>query len=72
MMDTNPQDNRAAASEKVPSFERFFEQEHLLTDRILDCASGQRTSHLTSPSFSTWNKRLFHIQPPDSALPGGN
>jgi hemerythrin-like domain-containing protein len=39
-MDTNPQADRAAATEKVPSFERFFEQEHLLTDRILDCATA--------------------------------
>jgi hemerythrin-like domain-containing protein len=39
-METNPQADRAAATEKVPSFERFFEQEHLLTDRILDCATA--------------------------------
>lgn len=30
--------HRVAAAKKVPSFERFFEQEHLLTERILDCA----------------------------------
>jgi hemerythrin-like domain-containing protein len=39
-MDTNPQADRAATTEKVPSFERFFEQEHLLTDRILECATA--------------------------------
>jgi hemerythrin-like domain-containing protein len=37
-MDTNPPADRA--TEKIPSFERFFEQEHLLTDRILDCATA--------------------------------
>ncbi len=39
-MNTNPQADRAAATEKVPSFELFFEQEHLLTYRILDCATA--------------------------------
>jgi len=38
-MDTSRQETRAAAAEKVPAFERFFEQEHLLTDRILDCGT---------------------------------
>jgi hypothetical protein len=39
-MDTNPRADRAQITEKVPSFERFFEQEHVLTDRILDCATA--------------------------------
>ena len=39
-MDADPQETRAAAAEKVPAFERFFEQEHLLTDRILDCGTA--------------------------------
>lgn len=38
-MDTNASDRRAAAVEKVPAFERFFEQEHVLTERILDCGT---------------------------------
>jgi hypothetical protein len=39
-MDTNPRADHAQITEKVPSFERFFEQEHVLTDRILDCATA--------------------------------
>jgi hypothetical protein len=39
-MDTNPRADHAQITEKVPSFERFFEQEHVLTARILDCATA--------------------------------
>lgn len=31
---------RDAATEKIPAFERFFEQEHVLTERILDCGTA--------------------------------
>lgn len=32
-------ERRTAAVEKIPAFERFFEQEHVLTERILDCGT---------------------------------
>lgn len=33
------QERRDAATDKIPAFERFFEQEHVLTERILDCGT---------------------------------
>jgi hemerythrin-like domain-containing protein len=36
-MATNPQERREATVQKVPAFEHLFEQEHILTERILDC-----------------------------------
>jgi hemerythrin-like domain-containing protein len=36
-MATNPQERRDATVQKVPAFEHLFEQEHILTERILDC-----------------------------------
>ncbi len=39
-MDLNRHEQRAAAVEKIPAFERLFEQEHVLTERILDCGTA--------------------------------
>jgi hemerythrin-like domain-containing protein len=36
-MDTSPEERRAASTKRVPAFEHLFEQEHVLTERILDC-----------------------------------
>jgi hemerythrin-like domain-containing protein len=36
-MSTNQQDSQRAAVMKMPAFEHLFEQEHILTERILDC-----------------------------------
>ncbi len=36
-MDSNRNDQRAATVDKIPAFERLFEQEHVLTERILEC-----------------------------------
>lgn len=39
-MVSNQQALRAATTEKLPAFEQLFEQEHLLTERILDAATA--------------------------------
>jgi hemerythrin-like domain-containing protein len=39
-MVSNQQAQRAATTEKLPAFEQLFEQEHLLTERILDAATA--------------------------------
>lgn len=39
-MATDQQAVRAAAVEKIPAFERLFEQEHVLTERILDVGTA--------------------------------
>ncbi len=39
-MSSNQQAVRAAAVEKVPAFEHLFEQEHVLTERILDAGTA--------------------------------
>jgi hemerythrin-like domain-containing protein len=36
-MEPNRHEQRAATAEKIPAFEKLFEQEHVLTERILDC-----------------------------------
>jgi hemerythrin-like domain-containing protein len=36
-METSRQERREATVQKVPAFEHLFEQEHILTERILDC-----------------------------------
>ena len=36
-MDTTRQEQRAETVKKMPAFEVLFEQEHVLTERILDC-----------------------------------
>lgn len=36
-MDSSRQEQRAETAKKVPAFEVLFEQEHVLTERILDC-----------------------------------
>lgn len=38
-MDPDRHEQRAATVEKIPAFERLFEQEHVLTERILDCGT---------------------------------
>jgi len=39
-MVSNQQARQAATTEKLPAFEQLFEQEHLLTERILDAATA--------------------------------
>ena len=58
-MDTNPRADRAQITEKVPSFERFFEQEHLLTDRILDCATAIVKQLRALPDGATISRDLY-------------
>ena len=36
-METSRQEQREATAQKVPAFEHLVEQEHVLTERILDC-----------------------------------
>ena len=36
-METSRHEQRAATVDKIPAFERLFEQEHVMTERILDC-----------------------------------
>jgi hemerythrin-like domain-containing protein len=36
-MDSNRNKQRAATVDRIPAFERLFEHEHVLTERILDC-----------------------------------
>lgn len=39
-MEPSRHEQRAATVERIPAFEKLFEQEHVLTERILDCGTA--------------------------------